>query len=199
MRSYPCKVKQWSLVSFQQFELISLLGPTLANTFLWHYEDIWSRDCSLECKPSYYKRCVDDIFVLFESETQVELFKNVTNTCHPKMKFTFEKHQNKCSNFLDAKVIRENNVFTARVYRKPTFSGVYTHFDSYMSLNYKFRLVPTITFRSFTICFDMPKSHQEICKIKDIFIKNGYSKTFIDKCVKTFLNKVFIPKRNSKC
>ena len=141
---------------------------------------------------------MDDIFVLFESETQVELFKNVTNTCHPKMKFTFEK-QNKCSNFLDAKVIRENNVFTARVYRKPTFSGAYTHFDSYMSLNYKFRLVPTITFRSFTICFDMPKSHQEICKIKDIFIKNGYSKTFIDKCVKTFLNKVFIPKRNSKC
>ena len=41
----------------------------------------------------------------------------------------------------------------------------------------------------------MPKFHQEICKIKDIFIKNGYSERFIDKCVKTFLNKVFIPKR----
>ena len=130
---------------------------------------------------------MDDIFVLFESETQVELFKNVTNTCHPKMKFTFEKQQNKCSNFLDAKVIRENKVFTARVYRKPTFSGVYTHFDSYMSLNYKFRLVPTITFRSFTICFDMSKSHQEICKIKDIFTKNGYSKKFIDKCLPVYL------------
>ena len=41
----------------------------------------------------------------------------------------------------------------------------------------------------------MPKSHQEICKIKDIFIQNSYSESFIDKCVKTFLNKVFIPKR----
>ena len=41
----------------------------------------------------------------------------------------------------------------------------------------------------------MPKFHQEICKIKDIFIKNGYSKRFLDKCVKTFLNKVFILKR----
>ena len=41
----------------------------------------------------------------------------------------------------------------------------------------------------------MPKFHQEICKIKDIFIKNGYSERFLDKCVKTFLNKVFIPKR----
>ena len=29
----------------------SPLGPTLANIFLCHYEDIWLRNCSLECKP----------------------------------------------------------------------------------------------------------------------------------------------------
>ena len=57
-----------------------------------------------------------------------------------------------------------------------------------MSLNYKFSLVSAIIARSFTICPDMPKFHQEICKIKDIFIKNGYSEMFIDKCIKTFLN-----------
>ena len=172
-----------------------IVGPTLVTIFLCHYEDIWLRNCSLECKPSYYKRYVDDIFVLFESETQVEPFKNFMNTCHPKMKFTFEKEKNNCFNFLDVKVIREDNVFTTSVYRKPSFSGVYTHFDSYMPLSYKFSLVSTIIFRSFTICSDMPKFHQEICKIKDIFIKNGYSERFLDKCVKTFLNKVFIPKR----
>ena len=172
-----------------------IVGPTLVTIFLCHYEDIWLRNCSLECKPSYYKRYVDNIFVIFESETQVELFKNFMNTCHPKMKFTFEKEKNNCFNFLDVKVIREDNVFTTSVYRKPSFSGVYTHFDSYMPLSYKFSLVSTIIFRSFTICSDMPKFHQEICKIKDIFIKNGYSERFLDKCVKTFLNKVFIPKR----
>ena len=116
------------------------------------------------------------------------------NTCHPKMKFTFEKKQNNCFNLFDIKVIRED-VFTTSVYRKPSFSGVYTHFDSYMPLSYKFSLVSTVIFCSFTICSGMPKFHQEICKIKDIFIKNGYSERFLDKCVKTFLNKVFIPKR----
>ena len=40
----------------------------------------------------------------------------------------------------------------------------------------------------------MPKFHQEICRIKDIFIKNGYKECFIDKCVKTFFSEVFIPK-----
>ena len=138
---------------------------------------------------------MDDIFVLFESEIQVELFKYFMNICHPKMKFTLEKEQNNCFNFLDVKVIREDNVFTTSVYRKLSFSSVYTHFDSYMPLSCKFRLVSTIIFRSFTICSDIPKFHQEICKIKDIFIKNGYSERFLDKCVKTFLNKVFISKR----
>ena len=115
------------------------------------HEDIWLRNCSLECKPSYNKRYVDNIFVLFESETQVELFKSFLNTCHPKMKFRFEKEQNNCFNFLDVKVIRKNNVFTTSVYRKPSFSCVYTHFDSYMPLSYKFSLVSTIIFHSFTM------------------------------------------------
>ena len=64
-----------------------------------------------------------------------------------------------------------------------------------MQLNCKFSLVSNIIFGTFTTCSDMPKFHQEICIIKDIFIKNGYSESFIDKCVKTFLNKVFIPNR----
>ena len=81
------------------------------------------------------------------------------------MKFTFEKEQNNCFIFLDVKVIREDNAFTISVYRKPSFSGVYTHFDSYMPFSYKFSLVSTVIFRSFTICSDMPKFHQEICKI----------------------------------
>ena len=41
----------------------------------------------------------------------------------------------------------------------------------------------------------MPKFHQKICKMKDVFLKNGYSEKFIDKCIKTSLSKVFIRKR----
>ena len=89
------------------------------------------------------------------------------------MKFTVEKEQNNCFNFLDVKVISEDNVVTTSVYHKSSFNGVYTPFDSYMPMSYKFNLVSIIIFRSFTICSDMTKFHQEIYKIKDIFIKNG--------------------------
>ena len=71
------------------------------------------------------------------------------------MKFTFEKEQNKCLNFLYLKVVRENNVFTTSAYRKHTFSGVYKHVDSYKLQDYIFSLGSAITFGSFTICSEM--------------------------------------------
>ena len=154
---------------YQQVDSVTMgspLVPTLGNIFLFHYEDIWLCNCSLECKPSCCKPYVDNIFALFESGTQVELFKNLMNTCRLKMKFTIKKEQNNCFNFLDIKVIREDNVFTTSVYRKPSFSGVYTHFDSYMPLSYKFSLASTIIFRSFTICSDMPKFIKKLVKLK---------------------------------
>ena len=73
---------------------------------------------------------MDNIFVLFEAESQVESFKIFMNTCHPKIEFTFKKEQNKCFSFSDVKVSRENNAFTTSIYRKTSFSGVYMHFDS---------------------------------------------------------------------
>ena len=41
----------------------------------------------------------------------------------------------------------------------------------------------------------MSRYYQNICKIKDILIKNDYSETFVNKYVNTFLNELFIPKR----
>ena len=96
----------------------SSMSLALANIFVCNYEDIWLRNCSLECKPSYYKRYADNIFVLFKSEIQVELFKIFINTGHSKIKFTFVNKQNKYFNCLDVKFVRENNIFTTSIYRK---------------------------------------------------------------------------------
>ena len=43
------------------------LGPTLANAFLCFHEKEWLKQCPNEFRPTYYKRCVDDVFVLFEN------------------------------------------------------------------------------------------------------------------------------------
>ena len=45
----------------------SPLGSTLANAFLVHFEKNWSQNCLSDFKPHYYRRYVNDIFVLFTS------------------------------------------------------------------------------------------------------------------------------------
>ena len=86
--------------------------------------------CPEEFKQVYYRRYVDDIFVLFRSCDHLTKFRDYLNKCQRNIKFSFEEEKNGKLYFLDVKVSRERNEFVTTVYRKPTFSGIYTYFDS---------------------------------------------------------------------
>ena len=57
------------------------------------------------------------------------------NHQHLNIKFTFEVEKNNNLSFLDTKICRENNKFTTSVFRKHTFSDVFTNFDSFISIS----------------------------------------------------------------
>ena len=173
----------------------SPLGPTFANIFLCFYEQIWLENCPVEFKSVVYGRFVDDTFLLFRSYELIEKFRAYLNCQYPNIKFTSEIEENNCMSFLDIKIIRELNSFSTSVYRKPTFSGVFTNFDSFIPLSYKTGLIWSLLYRAFSLCSSFELLHQEILKLKDILKRNGYPISFIDKCVKRFLDKVFIEKK----
>ena len=50
----------------------SPLGPSLGNAVLALHEQNWLDSCSLECRPLYYRRYVDDIFVVFKSSDHLK-------------------------------------------------------------------------------------------------------------------------------
>ena len=110
------------------------------------------------------------------------------------MKFLFKEEKNGKLLFLDVEVSREGNKFVTSDYRKPTFSGVYTHFDSFLPSTYKFGMICTLVFRCFSICSDWNKFHQELSFLKNVFLKNGYPVSFIDKCFKAFLDQLHLKK-----
>ena len=93
--------------------------------------------------------------------------------------------------FLDIAIIREDKTFTTSVYRKPTFSGVYTHFDSFLPSTYKFGTVYTLAYRCLRICSSWTKLHNELVCLKEIFLKNGYPEDFINKCFKKFMDNIY--------
>ena len=109
--------------------------------FCFH-EQIWLNECSDEFKPAYYRRYVDDIF-LFRSPDHLEKFKNYLNSTHRNIRFIYEKEQNNSMPFLDVLITRPSIGFKTSVYHKPTFSGVYLNFNSFISEEYKVGLIFT--------------------------------------------------------
>ena len=65
------------------------------------------------------------------------------------MLFTIETKQNNKISFLDVNVIREQDNFITSIYQKPTFSDVYTQFDSFLPETYKIGMIYTLVNRCF--------------------------------------------------
>ena len=159
-------------IIYQQIDKVAMgspLGRSLTNAFLAH-EQIWLNDCPDEFKPVYYKRYVDDIFVLFRSPHHLEKFNEYLNTKHANIKFTSEKEVNGSLPFLDVLISRNKEGFTTTVYHKPTFSGVYSNFNSFIADEYKHGLIFTLLFRIFSIVSDFSKFHKEVNYLKDVLI-----------------------------
>ena len=172
----------------------SPLGPTLATAFLCHFEKNWLNECPSQFKPVVYKRYVDDIFVLFKSKEHLKLFVNYMNSKHRNIKFTFETEDSNNFSFLDVKITRKNKWFVTSTFRKATFSGVFTNYDSFIFDTYKIDLVHTFLYRFSKICFSMENFHLEVELLRSIF-KCNYPVNIIDQCIKKFLDKLFFPKQ----
>ena len=172
----------------------SPLGPTLANLFLAYHEEKWLNDCPVQFKPKFFRRYVDDVFLLFDNRDQVKKFLRYMNSRHRNIRFTYEEEQNDTLAFLDIKITRSPEGFTTSVYRKKTFSGVYLNFGSFLPVEYKKGLIATLLHRTHVICSDYARFHEEVSKLKVIWQKNGFPLFFIDKCVKKFLDKLFVKK-----
>ena len=69
--------------------------------------------------------------------------------------------------------------FITSVYHKPTFSRIYTHFDSFLPSSNKIGLLHTLLYRPFWICSDWTKFHLELVKLIDVFKNNGYPENIL--------------------
>ena len=140
--------------------------------------DIPINECPHGFKLVYNRYGVDDIFVLFRSSDGLEKFKNYLNSKHRNIRITCEKVF--CNNSMPVLDI----LFTT-----PTFSGVYSNFNSLISEQYKVGLIHTLLFRTFLIVSDFSRFHLEVCHTKEILKKNTFPTKLIAICIKNFPNK----------
>ena len=112
------------------------------------------------------------------------------------MSFSTETERKNKLSFLDIEIIRKQSKFTTTVYRKPTFSGVYSNPESFLPSVYKFGMEYTLVYRWFRISSIWTQFHTGLTFLKGTFRKNGYTENFIDNCFKKFLNNIHLVKEN---
>ena len=113
----------------------SPLSPVLANIYMEYFEEMALESTSQ--KPSMLLRYVDDIFVLWPHQEDVQELLDHVNSIQPSIQFTMEKEQDNKLPFLNELVARTEQGFRSSVYRKPTFTRQYLNFNSHHPYNVK--------------------------------------------------------------
>ena len=93
----------------------SPLGPVLANIFMCSFKSKWLGDCPNDLKPVFYRRYMDDIFVLFFSPDHADKLREYLSSKHPSIKLSIEKEEDGPSPSLDSNIFRENDKFATNV------------------------------------------------------------------------------------
>ena len=167
----------------------SLLGPVLANIFMCDFEEKWVMNNG--ARPTIWFRYVDDTFTLFNNKNTAVQFLSYLNSRHKNIQFTIEFEQDQEIPFLDVLIKRNlNNFFSTSIYRKKTFTDLYTQWDSFTPREYRINLIRTLTYRCLRICSSPCLTQCTLDDLKRHLSRNGYPRSIISlKNVNDVLNK----------
>ena len=116
------------------------------------------------------------------------------NSKHKNINFFLKpKKMNKCPSLMSTCSMRMVSLWLMFTEKKHALEFILT-FSSFIPLEHKFVLVYTLLHRCFCLVFDMSNFHFEIENLNKILLSNGYSNTFIDKCLSKFIDKLYVKK-----
>ena len=87
-----------------------------------------------DCEIILYRRYVDHIIFLINSESDADKLYEFLNKQHPNIKFTFQKQLNNQISFLDILIKNNGENFSTTIFRKATATGLFTNYLSFTSL-----------------------------------------------------------------
>ena len=99
------------------------LAPVLANLFKGFHEQNWIKQTT-NLKPIFYKRYMNNIFAVFESESDAGEFYSYLNTRHQNNKFNFKKEKDNKLTLLDILINNEFDLQTS-VFDQKTYTDIF--------------------------------------------------------------------------
>lgn len=164
--------------------LSSILSEIYLNKF--ENENIFSDKNKQASKILFYRRYVDDTFLIYNGNTrQLHLFSNYLNSLSENIKFTLETENNSAINFLDLTLFKENSNLKYKIYRKPTTTDHTIHASSNHPQSHKMAAYNSFVNRLLKVPMSPEAYNNEYLILKYIAIQNGYPSSIID----TIINK----------
>ena len=149
-----------------------LLSPVLANIYMEYFEEMALGSTSL--KPFMWFRYVDDTFILWPHQEDVQILLDHVNSIRPSIQFTMEKEQDNKLPFLNVLVTRTEQGFRSSVYRKSTFTGQYLNFNSHHRYTVKKGIVRCLQHRAKIISSDTDAYQEEMISLRHNLHRNNY-------------------------
>ena len=126
-------------------------SPIVANLFMENFET--KAINTTQYPPRIWKRYVDNTCVVIHSTRKKEFLEHI-NSLDPHIQFTTEDaKQDGSIPFLDTIVMPQpHKSLITSLYRKPTHTDLYLHWDSHHHLSAKFSVTNTLKHRANTVC-----------------------------------------------
>ena len=148
------------------------LSLVLANTYMEYFEEMALGSTSL--KPSMWLRYIDDTFILWPHQEDVQILLDHVNSIWPSIQFTMDKEQDNKLPFLNVLVTCREQRFRSSVYCKPTFTWQYLNFNSHHSYMVKKGIVHCLQHRAKTISSDSDAYQEEMISLRHNLHHNNY-------------------------
>ena len=159
----------WSDI-YQQEEGLAMGSPlsaVLANIYTKYFEEMALGSASL--KSPMWVRYVDDTFILWPHQEDIQILLDHVSSIRPSIQFTMGKEQDNKLPFLDVLVTRAEQGFRSFVYRKPTFTGQFLNFNSHHPYTIKKGIVRCLQHRAKTISSDTDAYREEMISLRHYF------------------------------
>ena len=165
---------------FKQTEGIAMgspLSPIVANIYMEYFEQMALN--SFPLAPLTWLRYVDDTWLLWDhGEENAQALLHHLNSLRGSIKFTMEIEEEESIAFLDVKVKKLTTGFITSVYKKPTNTDLYLHFDSHHPAHVKKGIVKCLHTRASTINNVPENEKKELDDISFTLSRNGYPSAF---------------------
>ena len=163
----------------------SPLGPLLANVFMSHIEEKLEREGKL---PSFYRRYVDDTLTIMPNIDTASNFLDTLNKAHSSVKFTMETDCDGMIPFLGIQLLNQSSQIEAKVYVKPTNSGLLLHYQSHVDNRFKKGLLRTMLNRTHRLSSFWTHFSDECDRLKTVFSRLKYRKHLVNSTIKSFID-----------